>query len=148
MTLRSSHLGHTHFWARPISRRAFLGSAALAGGAALTSSVWFPELARADFDGLATVLPRPIPGGAKPLGIQVHHFPTSPLFGPTSINEPSEITDFNGIVGLCQVTGHGTGTDLATGATTRLSYKVDNGFMSGLYIGEDGAAHHGSFAFI
>jgi len=148
MTLTNSHFGHAHFWARPITRRAFMGSAALASGAALTAGVWLPQLAKADFDGLATVLPKPIPGGAKPLGIQVHHFPTTPLFGPGPINEPSEITDFNGVVGLCRVTGMGTGTDTATGSTSRLSFQVDNGFMSGLYIGEDGASHHGTFAFI
>ena len=75
-------------------------------------------------------------------------FPPVPVFGPGPINEPSEITDFNGLVGICRVTGAGTGTDLATGTQTRLSYQVDNGFMSGLYVGEDGRKHHGTFAFI
>jgi len=150
MTLDRSHAGHAHFWARPMTRRMFLGSAALAGGAAATSPVWLPELAKADIESTATVLPNPIPQGVKPLGlgILVHHFPPDPLFGPGPINEPSEITDFNGLVGQCRVFGHGTGTDTTTGATTRYSFQVDNGFMDGLYVGRDGLTHHGTFAFI
>jgi hypothetical protein len=46
------------------------------------------------------------------------------------------------------VTGSGTGKDRATGATSRLNFQVDNGFMSGLYVGEDGRRHHGTFAFV
>ena len=148
MTLDRSHAGHAHFWARPMTRRMFLGSAAVAGGAAATSSVWLPQLANADIENTATVLPNPIPQGVKPFGIQIHHFPPVPVFGPTAINEPSEITDFNGLVGVCRVTGHGTGTDTTTHAQTRYSYQVDNGFMDGLYVGRDGLTHHGTFAFI
>lgn len=148
MTLSSSHRGHVHFWMRPISRRAFLGSAALAGGAALTAQTWMPIVARADSDEAATVLPRPIGIGVAPFGIPIHHFPPDPLFGPGPINEPSQITDFNGMVGVCRVKGAGTGTDLTTGARTRYSYQVDNGFMDGLYVGEDGRHHHGTFAFV
>jgi len=148
MSLNHNHAGHVHFWMRPITRRTFLGSAALAGGAAVTAGAWLPRLALADFDGVATVFPRPIPGGVAPFGIPIHHFPPVPLFGPAAINEPSEITDFNGMVGVCRVTGTGTGTKLSTGAQTTLSYQVDNGFMDGLYVGEDGQKHHGTFAFV
>jgi hypothetical protein len=102
----------------------------------------------ADTDELATVFPLPIAGGVSPFGIFIHHFPPVPVFAPGPINEPSQITDFNGLVGVTRVTGAGTGTDLATGAQTRLTYQVDNGFMSGLYVGEDGANHHGTFAFV
>ncbi len=148
MTSNPGHLGHVHFWDVAMTRRKFLGSAALAGGAAVTAGVWMPQLAKADFDTVATVLPRPIPGGVAPFGIFIHHFPPVPPIPPGPINEPSEITDFNGLVGVCRVTGAGKGTDLTTGATTRLSYQVDNGFMSGLYVGEDGGTHHGTFAFV
>ena len=148
MNLSHSHLGHAHFWTRPITRRTFLGSAALAGGAAATAGAWLPQLAKADFDGVATVFPRPIGIGVAPFGIPIHHFPPVPVFGPSPINEPSQITDFNGMVGVCRVTGAGTGTDLGTGATARLAYQVDNGFMDGLYVGEDGNTHHGTFAFV
>ncbi|HKW71908.1 MAG TPA: twin-arginine translocation signal domain-containing protein [Candidatus Dormibacteraeota bacterium] len=148
MTLNPSHRGHVHFWMRPISRRAFLGSAALAGGAALSAEAWAPMIARADSDGVAKVFPRPIPGGVKPLGIFIHHFPPVPVLGPAAINEPSQITDFNGMVGVCRVTGHGTGTNLTTRVQTPYSFQVDNGFMDGLYVGEDGKHHHGTFAFV
>ena len=148
MELHRNRLGHAHFWMRPITRRGFLGSAALAGGAAAAAGAWLPQLARADFDGVATVFPEPIPGGVAPFGIPIHHFPPVPVLGPGPINEPSEITDFNGMVGICRVTGAGTATDEATGATSRLNFQVDNGFMDGLYVGEDGKTHHGTFAFI
>ena len=148
MNLSHSHPGHAHFWTRPITRRTFLGSAALAGGAVATAGAWLPLVARADFDGVATVFPNPIGIGVAPFGIPIHHFPPVPVFGPGPINEPSQITDFNGMVGICRVTGAGTGTDLASGATTRLTYQVDNGFMDGLYVGEDGNTHHGTFAFV
>jgi len=142
------HLGHTHLWTGPISRRGFLRSIAIAGGAAVTAAAWQPQRVKADGDGVATVFPRPIGIGVAPFGIPIHHFPPVPVLGPTVINEPSQITDFNGMVGICRVTGAGTGTDLGTGATSRLSFQVDNGFMDGLYIGEDGRSHHGTFAFI
>ncbi len=148
MTLNHNHVGHAHFWVHPITRRAFLGTAALAGGAAATAAMWLPDLVKADADELASVFPLPIAGGVSPFGIFIHHFPPVPVFAPGPINEPSQITDFNGLVGVCRVTGAGTGTDLATGTQTRLNYQVDNGFMSGLYVGEDGGTHHGTFAFI
>lgn len=148
MNLSPNHQGHAHFWTRPITRRTFLGSAAVAGGAAATAGALLPKLARADFDGVAAVLPRPIGIGVAPFGIPIHHFPPVPVLGPGPINEPSQISDFNGMVGICRVTGGGTGTDVATGATTRLTFQVDNGFMDGLYLGEDGNTHHGTFAFV
>ena len=152
MGLNRKHLGHAHFWEVPITRRRFLGSAALAGGAAVTAGAWLPQLVWAADGGVATVFPRPIPGGVTPPItpplVFVHHFPPVPVFLPGPINEPSQITDFNGLVGVCRVKGAGTGTNTLTGTKTRYSYQVDNGFMSGLYIGEDGQSHHGTFAFV
>jgi len=148
MDLNLRHLGHTHLRTRPISRRSFLRTIAIAGGAAVTAAGWLPQLAKADDDGVATVFPRPIGVGVVPFGIPIHHFPPVPVLGPAVINEPSQITDFNGMVGICRVIGAGTGTDLGTGITTRLNYQVDNGFMDGLYVGEDGLTHHGTFGFI
>ena len=129
-----------------VTRRTFLGAAAVAAGAISTG--FRVPLALAARGELASVLPLPIPGGVSPFGIFIHHFPPVPVLGPASINEPSQITDFNGLVGVCRVTGSGIGTDRSTGVTTRLNYQVDNGFMSGLYIGEDGEHHHGTFAFV
>lgn len=152
MGLNHSHMGHAHLWDAAITRRKFLGSAALAGGAAVTAGVWLPQLVSAGEDHVATVFPRPIPGGVTPPItpplVFIHHFPPVPVLGPGPINEPSQITDFNGVVGVCRVKGAGTGTDLTTSAQTRLTYQVDNGFMSGLYVGEDGRHHRGTFAFV
>jgi hypothetical protein len=129
-----------------ISRRGFLrATGAVTGALVLPGGLASSALAAED---VATVFPRPIPGGVAPFGIPIHHFPPLPLFGPGPINEPSEITDFNGLVGQTRVTGSGTGKNLTTGTTSRLTFQVDNGFMSGLYIGEDGRKHHGTFAFV
>jgi hypothetical protein len=105
-------------------------------------------LALAAHEAVPTVFSLPIPCGVSPFGIFIHHFPPVPVFGPGPINEPSQITDFNGLVGVCRVTGSGTGTDSSTGTRSRLNYQVDNGFMTGLYVGEDGHEHHGTFAFV
>jgi hypothetical protein len=125
-----------------------LGAAAATAGA-LATGLRIPPVF-ADNDKLATVFPRPIPGGvtvkfptpAPEVDVFIHHFPPTVPNDGLPISEPSQITDFNGVVGVTRVIGRGTGT---TGA---LSYQVDNGFMSGLYRGEDGLMHHGTFAFI
>jgi len=142
-----NHGGHDHFWFRTLSRREFLGATAGAAGGLATSSLWMPSLVFAG-DRVATVAPKPIPGGVAPFGIPIHHFPPVPTLGPTAINEPSQITDFNGFVGITRVRGTGTGTDLATGMTSQLNFQVDNGFMDGVYVGEDGNVHRGTFAFV
>jgi len=74
----------------------------------------------------------------------IHHFG----FGAAVIpfREPSQITDFKGLVTSCRVRGNGTGTD-AAGTRTRLAYQVDNGVMEGKYIGLDGRRHKGTFGF-
>jgi hypothetical protein len=137
---------HNHFGLHSLSRRQFLGVAAATAGALATGLRIPPVLA--DNDKLATVFPLPIPGGITvhfPDGFSksIHHFPPTVVNDGLPISEPSQITDFNGVVGVNRVIG--TGHD---SAGTTLSYQVDNGFMSGLYRGEDGRMHHGTFAFI
>ena len=134
---------HSHPWGRPLSRRAFIGASIIGTGALATAGVWTPAVALADHK-VTGVAPQPIPGGVSPFGIFIHHFP--PIAG--IVNEPSQITDFNGFVGICRVRGQGTGTDTVTGAPTRLNFQVDNGFMDGVYIGVDGEHHRGTFAFV
>lgn len=137
---------HDHRWWHSVSRRQFLGAAAAATGA-LATGLRIPNVL-ADHDELATVLPNPIPGGVTvnftnpTQSVFVHHFPTPVPNDGLPIGEPSEITDFNGVVGLCRVKGSGTGS------SGPLNYQVDNGYMSGLYRGVDGLMHHGTFAFI
>jgi len=137
---------HNHFGLHSLSRRQFLGAAAATAGA-LATGLRIPTVF-ADNDKLATVFPLPIPGGITvhfPDGFSkfVHHFPPVVPNPPFPISEPSQITDFNGVVGVNRVVGSGVDNSGRT-----LSYQVDNGFMSGLYRGEDGRMHHGTFAFI
>lgn len=89
--------------------------------------------------------PKPIPGGATPFGILVHHFPLPSNNLPLDqINDPSEITDFNGVIGDTQIRGGGTGT----GFSQTLAFRADMGFMQGEYVGEDAQHHHGTFVFV
>jgi hypothetical protein len=99
---------------------------------------------------LSTVAPLPIPGGfSNPTGGPFVHLnlPGPADAPPIHGNEPSTITDFNGFIGVADVTGTGTGTD-STGATTRLFFAADLRFMRGLYRGVDGNLHKGTFALV
>jgi len=116
-----------------VSRRKFLTNAAGAAGLAF----WIPELAGAA-EGKAkgkSADPKPIPGGAMPLGIPIHHFPVLPTAMPlASLNEPSQITDFKGFVGLNRIRGAGRGSGFAHD----LAFQADMGFMKGQFIAENG----------
>jgi len=104
-----------------------------------------------DSERAGCVGPNPIPGGVtglKPFGIFIHHNPLSPLTSLPDISDSSQITDFDGFVGLTHIRGGGTGTDTATGATTRLAFQADMGFSQGKFIGTDGRTHEGTFAFV
>jgi hypothetical protein len=124
-----------------------------AAGTALGANLFRPKLAFAnddDGDG-AHADPNPIPGGVtalKPFGIFVHHNPLNPATPLANINDPSQITDFDGFVGLTHIRGGGMGTDTATGAMTRLAFQADMGFSQGKFIGTDGQQHKGTFAFV
>ena len=94
---------------------------------------------------------RPIPVGVgpfAPFGIFIHHMPVTPGFPLMDINEPSNITDFNGFVGITRIRGGGTGIDTLTGATTDLAFQADMGFNQGHFIGAGGLLHEGTFGFV
>jgi hypothetical protein len=80
-----------------ISRRQVLGAAAgLVVGAGLSTSA-----GAQDRNPHIDESPLPIPGGVSPFGILIHHFPVIANSTPLSaLSEPSQITDFNGFVGL------------------------------------------------
>jgi hypothetical protein len=123
-----------------LSRRKFLTGAAGTAGLAF----WIPERATAQGKGKSAD-PKPIPSGVSPLGIFIHHFPAQPTATPLSaLNEPSQITDFKGFVGLNRVRGGGTGSGFAE----TLAFQADMGFMKGVFIAEDGKLHEGVFGFI
>jgi len=67
------------------------------------------------------------------------------FFGPGI--DPSSITDFNGFVGVADVQGTGVATN-PDGSTETLLFDTDMRFMSGVYVGVDGAVHKGQFGFV
>ena len=136
-----------------VSRRNLIRGAA--GAAALGAGLLRPNSANAwhddDDKGCRGPIINPIPGGGapfKPFGIIVHHNPLNPAVALANISDPSQITDFDGLVGLTHIQGGGTGTDTTTGVTTPLAYRADMGFGQGKFIGSDGQHHRGTFAFV
>ena len=125
-----------------VSRRHFV---MFAMTCALGPHLHLPRLASAQ----GTVMPKPIPGGITVpiLNIPIHHYPPKPGGKLEDMDEPSQITDFDGIVTDCRIFGEGTGTD-KDGNTTRYPFMADMGFVMGSYIGEDNKQHNGTFGFI
>src|SRR5262245_44748951 len=125
---------------RGISRRRFLGTAAgLAVGAGVSTT-----LGAQRGNPHRDASPKPIPGGVSPFGVFIHHFPIAAPGTPLSnIAEPSQITDFNGFVGLNRIRGFGSGTGFPS-----LSFQADMGFMVGEYVAMDGKHYNASFGFI
>jgi hypothetical protein len=149
-------VGHAHFWERAaahgITRGQFLHRSAGTLGALAGLSLLAPAVAAAK---KAPSSPKPIPGGftSADLGLpsppfaDVYHVLAPGVATPPD-SEPITITDFSGHVGYSVIDGAGTGTNTATGATTRYTTNTDMRFMQGTYVGEDGRVRHGSFAFI
>jgi len=137
---------------RRLSRRNLIR---LGTGAALGAGLLRPKPTFADDDDerATSALANPIPGGVtpfNPFGVVVHHNPLNPAhrLAVANISDPSQITDFDGFVGLTHIRGGGTGTDTGTGASTILAYQADMGFSKGKFIGADGRHHRGTFAFV
>lgn len=137
------HMGHSHLWQHGFSRRQLLKTAAGTAGLGMISGLGMPKLAHAQAH---SGEPKPITGGVLAFGVAVHHFPLALSVGKplSEINDPSEITDFNGFVGGTHIRGAGTGT----GFDSPLAFQTDMGFMQGEFIGEDGEHHHRTFVFI
>jgi hypothetical protein len=134
---------------RWLTRRKLIHGTAGALGAGFLRPNFVP--ANDDDGDAACVGPNPIPGGVtglKPFGIFIHHNPLNPATPLGNINDPSQITDFDGFVGLTHIRGGGTGTDTMTGASARLAFQADMGFSQGKFIGTDGRQHRGTFAFV
>ncbi len=136
------------------TRRFFLETAATAG-TALGASLLLPESAHAlNEHGCGTAKeprPNPIPGGVapfKPFAIMIHHFPLNPAVPVADINDPSQITDFKGFVGLTHIRGGGIGTDTTTGVSAPMAFQADMGFSTGKFIDNHGRRHEGTFAFV
>jgi len=128
-----SHHLHHH-----MSRRAFMGSAAGLAGAAVGAGL-FPVTALAGK--AANAAPKPTTNVVSLGGVDFHFT----FFGPGF--DPSSIWDFNGFVGVADVQGTGTATN-PDGSTETLLFDTDMRFMSGVYVGMDGAVHKGAFGFV
>jgi len=122
-----------------LSRRAFIGGAAVTTGATLGSGLLWPTA------GLATSFssppPKPTPATTDVNGVDFHFT----VFGPGV--DPSSITDFKGFVGVADVRGSGTARN-PDGSVETLLYDTDMRFMKGVYVGQDGATHRGTFGFV
>jgi hypothetical protein len=91
---------------------------------------------------LAAKPSNPMPRPTINTSLGAFHFT---FFGPGL--DPSSIWDFNGFVGVADVQGTGTGTN-PDGTTETLLFDTDMRFMSGVYVGQDGAVHKGAFGFV
>src|SRR5215472_1599308 len=95
------------------SRRAFLGSVASASaGTVLGAGLFSPRQAHAVSGAFPATIegqrPNPIPGGVAPLapyGVMIHHYPLNAANPLSALSDPSQITDFNGFVGLTHIRG-------------------------------------------
>ena len=123
----------------PLSRRAFIGRTAGAAGAALGATMLQPGSVLAATP--VNAAPKPTANVTTVGGVDFHFT----FFGPGI--DPSSITDFNGFVGVADVQGTGTGTN-PDGSTETLLFDSDMRFMSGVYVGVDGAVHKGAFGFV
>ncbi len=124
----SHHLHHL------VSRRTFMGSMAGVAGAAAGTGL-FP---------LSALAAKPANSDPKPTSQQVTLGGVTfslAFFGPGI--DPSSIGDFNGFVGVADVQGTGK-----TNTGEVLLFDTDMRFMSGVYVGVDGAVHKGTFGFI
>jgi hypothetical protein len=126
-----------------LSRRAFLSGTAGMSAAAVGAGLLRPTAAFAA---------KPFNGTPKPTttifplvvnGVELDFHVTN--FGPGM--DPATITDFNGFVGVADVQGDGTATN-ADGSTETLLFDTDLRFMTGVYVGQDGRTHKGTFGFV
>jgi hypothetical protein len=120
-----------------LSRRAFMGSMAAVAGATVGAGL-LPGNVLASTGSSA---PKPTTSHVTINGVTF-----SLAFFGAGI-DPSSITDFNGLVGVAAVQGTGTAHN-PDGTTETLLFDTDMRFMSGVYVGVDGAVHKGAFGFV
>lgn len=121
-------------WRRRVLRRQVLRGMAGGAGLAFGAGMGLP-LSVLAYDPQTGTEPRAIPQIVR----GTHHFP------PGHGREITTIADFNGIVGIGQLTGTGTATNTNTGSTTKLNFSVDNRFLIGEYIAQNGQHYSATF---
>ena len=143
-------MGHAHFWERAMSRRNMLLGTAAAAGLMMGGRLLPPRFGTLVEAAGTAAEPRPIPGGFLVLDNRRYHVYTpgrvNPLDPASPMNEPSLITDFDGVVAIMQTVGQGTGVE--HGVEAPMSFDADLRFMAGRYVGRDGEIHQGAFGFI
>ena len=133
-----SPVGAAHHHTHLLSRRTFIGSMAGAAGVAAGAGL-FPA---------AALAAKPANSAPKPTSqkVTINGLTFSlAFFGPGV--DPSSIGDFNGFVGVADVQGTGTATN-PDGSTETLLFDTDMRLMNGVYVGQDGAVHKGTFGFV
>jgi hypothetical protein len=138
---------------KSLSRRDIMRGVAgsVLGASVLHSSSVFASSDQQDNRLSECVGVKPIPGGLaplKPYGIFIHHNPLNPATPLANISDPSQITDFDGFVGLTHIQGGGTGTNTMTGESMTLAFRADMGFSQGKFIGTDEQEHHRTLTFV
>jgi len=128
----------SHYARHRFSRRAFIGGATVAAGATLGSGLLSPAGALAWHTQPA---PKPTTTITTINGIDFH----LTIYGPGM--DPSSIADFKGLVGVAQVQGTGIARNPDNSVETLL-FDTDMRFMKGVYVGQDGAVHRGTFGFV
>jgi hypothetical protein len=129
------HLKHV------LSRRAFLGGTAGVTAATVGAGLLHPTTAFAA---------KPLNAAPKPTTNVLVINGTKTDFHVTPFAagvDPSSITDFNGHIGVAEVQGTGRATN-PDGSTETLLFDTDMRFMSGVYVGQDGTVHKGTFGFV
>lgn len=147
---RPTGIGHAHFWERAVSRRGLFVGAGAAAGVLAGSRFLPPRFATPALAAASGADPRPIPGGFVALDRRrFHAYPPGrsiPVDPSSPINEPSTITDFDGVVAITQTLGKGTGTE--RGVEAAMTFDSDMRLLAGRYVGMDGNVHEGAFGFI
>jgi hypothetical protein len=142
-------IGHTHFGERALTRRDAMRAAGAAGLALAGARLLRPTAGWAA-PGVAGNEPRPIPGGFVTVDNRRWHAyppgPSNPLDPSSVMNEPSAITDFDGMMAIAQV--QGTGTEERGGHSMPLPFDADMRIMAGRYVGYDGREYDGTFVLI
>ena len=155
--VRTGHHGHAHFWQRAYTRRGIVrgaGGLALMGLAGRSHHALAQGTPAASDPWTDVATPKPIPGGGFEVEGETLH-----VYDYLPGNEPSTIGDFRGLVAINHLQGEGIvtrgggssgGGGISTPSATgdRLVYDADMRIMEGLYIGEDGQEHQGTFGFI
>jgi len=118
-------------------------------GAAAVAVAATPGLARAGGTPAATTPTLPDPYQGRPLPTPIPYINPENgqhTFGPVPFNEPSNIANFRGQVGVMNIAGtgrDGAGMPLVFGGPT-----MDMRFQHGAYVTADGAHHQGTFVHI